>query len=471
MVFTTSLVSAQQNTTTTNTTAASTFYLDKTETQFSINIADDSDDVFIYFTSPAYSWVGVGFGSEMKDSLMIVMYQSGDGNNITLSPRLGSPSSEPSFAPSIALHLLPGTTTNKTSSMLILRARCTNCRSYFDTTSTSQPMIYAFGKAQNLQSDDPSAHLQRHIEYGHFTMDMTAARGAGGVPAPSSVANGVGGVVQVRDHDRRNIAHAVVGGLAVLVLWPVNVLCVAVFKSVRVHVVLSGLIVVFLMVSFVLGGLTSGQYVKSKAFSTPHQIFAFLSLIPLLGTSLLPPLARLTPNINLRPLHTPFACASFILLVITGGLGLSLSGQPIAIILVYTALALAASVFLLIVHACIRKRGSAHARRHQKHQHHSNNGSQEESDRALMLSAMEERGSSNVSAASLSKQALFYGAPVPHSLVSQVSSESGVDRHGHGGQHRSAKSESLLHYGGGTMPGPQYLLNMHPGVPVQVSRM
>lgn len=26
-------------------------------------------------------------------------------------------------------------------------------------------------------------------------------------------------------------------------------------------------------------------------------------------------------------------------------------------------------------------------------------------------------------------------------------------------------------YGGGAMPGPQYLLNMHPGVPVQVGRM
>jgi len=25
--------------------------------------------------------------------------------------------------------------------------------------------------------------------------------------------------------------------------------------------------------------------------------------------------------------------------------------------------------------------------------------------------------------------------------------------------------------GGGAMPGPRYLLNMHPGVPVQVSRM
>ena len=37
--------------------------------------------MFIYFTSPAYSWVGVGFGAKMDDSLMIIMYQSADGNS------------------------------------------------------------------------------------------------------------------------------------------------------------------------------------------------------------------------------------------------------------------------------------------------------------------------------------------------------------------------------------------------------
>ena len=66
------LISCQN--TTTNITTASTFYLDRTETQFSVNIADDSDDVFIYYASPAYSWVGVGFGEKMEGSLMFIMY-------------------------------------------------------------------------------------------------------------------------------------------------------------------------------------------------------------------------------------------------------------------------------------------------------------------------------------------------------------------------------------------------------------
>jgi hypothetical protein len=60
--------------------AASTFYLDQTETQFSLALASNSSDVYIYFTSPAYSWVGVGFGASMEKSLMLVMYANARGN-------------------------------------------------------------------------------------------------------------------------------------------------------------------------------------------------------------------------------------------------------------------------------------------------------------------------------------------------------------------------------------------------------
>lgn len=58
------------------------------------------------------------------------------------------------------------------------------------------------------------------------------------------------------------------------------------------------------------------------------------------------------------------------------------------------------------------------------------------------------------------------GAPPAYEMVggySGSSREFGAD-----GQ-RGAVGRGV--YGGGAMPGPQYLLNMHPGVPVQVGRM
>ena len=82
----TCLVTAQNTTSNTNTTASSTFYLSRTETQFSVNIANDSNDVFIYFSSPAYSWVGVGFGEKMAGSLMIIMYPNSKGDSMSIHP-------------------------------------------------------------------------------------------------------------------------------------------------------------------------------------------------------------------------------------------------------------------------------------------------------------------------------------------------------------------------------------------------
>jgi hypothetical protein len=167
----------------------------------------------------------------------------------------------------------------------------------------------------------------------------------------------------------------------------------------------------------------------------------------------LPTLTRLIPR--LRAFHTPLTSTTFVLLVITGGLGLHLASQTRPIILVYTAISLAVLVFLFVVQSCIRKRGSAYARATNR-----NRGEEEDdSDRVVMLGKMEERRSG--SAASLGRPPA-YGTPYGSY---NGSSEFGAD----GQQHQRSPMRS--HYGGGTMPGPQYLLNMHPGVPVQVSRM
>lgn len=145
--------------------------------------------------------------------------------------------------------------------MLILRARCGNCRSFIDTEATAHPMIFAFGQAQNLQSNSPSADLKRHIRFGHFTMDMSTATGAGGVPVKSNALNGVSMVGEMtRDHDRANLAHAVIGCLALFILWPLNMLIVCLFKNIKIHVILSVIIMIFLIVSYTLGGITSAEY-------------------------------------------------------------------------------------------------------------------------------------------------------------------------------------------------------------------
>ena len=259
---------------------ASTFYIEKTETQFSINIAKESSDVYFYFASPAYSWVGFGFGQQMEDSLMLIIYPDADGNSklarttscvqkiltradVTVSPRVGRKGGEPVFTENVEIEVLHGTRIE--NDMMILRARCSDCRvwpnGYIDATSTDQPMIYAFGSAYALQSSSPSADLKRHVRYGHFTMDMTAATGRGGVPLRSNASNDVqiqGGLI--KDTDRKSLAHALLGCLVILLLWPLNVLIAGFMKNIRIHVGCSLLLIVALGVVYGVGIATSNQY-------------------------------------------------------------------------------------------------------------------------------------------------------------------------------------------------------------------
>lgn len=94
---------------------------------------------------------------------------------------------------------------------------------------------------------------------------------------------------------------------------------------------------------------------------------------------------------------------------------------------------------------CIRRRGSAYARAKKRREL----GEEDEQDLVL---------------------ARYYvgrklGADGAHSRTSSAASGDSAKPLYTEPQHaRSASSNGV--YGGGAMPGPQYLLNMHPGVPV-----
>ncbi|KAF2867456.1 hypothetical protein BDV95DRAFT_598122 [Massariosphaeria phaeospora] len=430
--------------------AASTFFLEETETQFSVNIANDTKDtkdVYIYFTSPAYSWVGVGFGETMEDSLMFILYLNREGNNVTISPRIADGNSEPTVARDIRLETLNGT--GVVNDMFVVRAVCRNCRVWrggaIDINNAAHPMIYAFGHGNALQSDALDAPLKRHIRYGRFAMNMLLATGKGEVPSATKALSGVelkGDMT--RDHDRANLAHAVIGSLALFVLWPLNVIFAGFFRNIKIHVGVSILIMAFLITAYGLGISTSSQFNRTKSFTSPHQIFAFISILPILLMSLLPIIRPLASLAAIVPrLHTPLTTLTFTLLVITGGLGLLLSSAPRPIILVYVALALLVSVFLLLTQTCIQRRGSAHARATTRQRL----GEDDEQD--LVLAA-------------------YYAGKKCEDAsrsASQASESSDASAAYTGGHARSASANRDL-YGGGTMPGPQYLLNMHPGVPV-----
>jgi hypothetical protein len=196
----------------------------------------------------------------MENSLMFVMYANQRGDNITISPRIGRKNGEPMFTDKIKLEILPGTMLDGNESMMIAKAVCRNCRTFFDVKDTKQNMMYAFGHGA-LFSNSPSANLKRHARYGHFSMDMTVATGTGGIPAKSNIMSGVKEIGDMaRDHDRANLAHAIIGCLALFVIWPLNMLFVGFFKNIRIHIGVSIVLMMFLLVAYALGISTSAQF-------------------------------------------------------------------------------------------------------------------------------------------------------------------------------------------------------------------
>lgn len=52
---------------------------------FALNIPKNSEDIYFHLSGPdAYSWIAVGTGSEMRDSLMFIAYLNSTGNGSLL---------------------------------------------------------------------------------------------------------------------------------------------------------------------------------------------------------------------------------------------------------------------------------------------------------------------------------------------------------------------------------------------------
>ena len=49
---------------------------------FAINLASDSEDLYFHLNGPSkFSWIAIGTGDEMQDSLMFIAYASSDGSS------------------------------------------------------------------------------------------------------------------------------------------------------------------------------------------------------------------------------------------------------------------------------------------------------------------------------------------------------------------------------------------------------
>ncbi|RDL35890.1 Uncharacterized protein BP5553_06502 [Venustampulla echinocandica] len=360
------------------TPAFSNLYDDEVQMSFSINLPINSTDVYFSFSAPAYSWVAIGAGNYMAGSLMMIIYGSPDAQGITISPRIATGHTEPTFTTDVQVEVLDGTSIQ--NNLYVLNALCHGCRSWkggsLNLNTTVQPFMYAFGPNIIASSDSPTLGLRRHYSFGHFTMDMIQATGPGSVPpAASTIKRGAALAGSLKkDGDKASPTHGILMIIVALILIPFDVIIVGVCKWMRPHILISSFSFLVVITSMGLGIYVSTEYNRSKTFNTPHQIIGFISILGLLFIAGLGIYSRQLQNkaskidvdtfappaksssLLFSTIHSWTARLIWLLLIVNNGIGMKFASTSRKFVVIYAILAVLVFFAMWPVYYCIFRR-------------------------------------------------------------------------------------------------------------------
>jgi hypothetical protein len=136
---------------------------------------------------------------------------------------------------------------------------------YIDVSDPNQKAIYAVGPPGGIFSDDPRANIKYHREFGIFRIDMKRTNGPADAPFLTDESRNEGTVMGKWEQGKRD-AKALVHGLfmifAIVGLLPVGVLILRVGEWVKWHAVNQVIAMLFIMIAFAMGILSSLLYTR-----------------------------------------------------------------------------------------------------------------------------------------------------------------------------------------------------------------
>jgi len=106
-----------------------TQYRTQSNVQYSFNVpaasaSSGSGDIYFQIQAPASTqWVGLGQGNQMKGANIFIVYSDSDGQNVTISPRLGLGNFQPQFNSQAQVSLLEGS--GISNGVMTANVRCT----------------------------------------------------------------------------------------------------------------------------------------------------------------------------------------------------------------------------------------------------------------------------------------------------------------------------------------------------------
>ncbi|KAJ9129783.1 Integral membrane protein, partial [Pleurostoma richardsiae] len=178
---------------------------------------------------------------------------------------------------------------------LVYSAVCHNCHSWpgggtLDVQSSAVKAIYATGPSGLGKSNHRAAPLKYHSDYGSFTIDMRSALGSAAAPVLDGKSLSAGTTLHDSESGQRDwvaIIHAVVMVFCFMGLMPFGVVILRVGEWVRWHGVNQGIAMVGVICGFGLGVKTGLLYIRSKNFSSAHQVVGLIVTVSIVVQFLL----------------------------------------------------------------------------------------------------------------------------------------------------------------------------------------
>lgn len=290
----------------------------------------------------------------MAGANILVVYPNGD--NVTVSPRLGMGEIQPLYNSDAQVSLLGGSGVQ--NGVITANVRCDTCINWTggsaDVTSPSSSWIWAVKYGSPLDSSDVSAAITQHDDSGVVSLNLQKATGGNSenpFSQSSSPSSSPGTVVTATPQkpnsffDQKRTAHAVLMIIAFVIMFPLFALTLQIFpssKTATVHGLLQLLTLVVAIVGLGLG-VSLAQDVNLM-----HNHHPIIGLVVVAGLVLFQPIMGLLQHRYYRKnrgksvfayVHRWFGRMMIVLGIINAGLGLKLGRAPQGAIIAYSVVA------------------------------------------------------------------------------------------------------------------------------------
>lgn len=291
----------------------------------------------------------------MAGANIFVVYPN--GNNVTVSPRLGMGEIQPLYNSDAQVSLLDGSGVQ--NGVITANMRCDTCVNWTggsaDLTSASSSWIWAVKYGSPLNSGDVSAALTQHDDSGIVSLDLQKATRGGSSENPFSQSSKSSfpatTVVTASPQkskstfDQKRTAHAVLMIIAFVIMFPCFALTLHIFPSSKTASVHGLLQLLTLVVAIV--GLGFGVSL-ARDVNLMHNHHPIIGFVVVAGLILFQPIMSLLQHRYHRKeggksifayVHRWFGRILIVLGIVNAGLGLKLGRAPQGAVIAYSVVA------------------------------------------------------------------------------------------------------------------------------------